>query len=129
MIKPPPNEDDIDWWSKYYATIGREDACGNFLECGYWGHQPRLLTPHNGTIWSLSVSDWLNTLVSADSSGEVVGAVLAQMMTHLTNHKPFTKRRFCVFRVELEAIEDGDAEVRTKRRRRLVIAQCTMSIF
>ena len=82
-----------------------------FLECGYWGHQPRLLTPHNGTIWSLTVSDWLNTLVSADSSGEVVGAVLPQMMTHLTNHKPFTKRRFCVFKIELESIEEATPTV------------------
>ena len=34
-LRATPNEDDIDWWSKYYASIGRLDACGNFLQCGY----------------------------------------------------------------------------------------------
>ena len=34
-IHPTPNEDDIDWWSKYYASVGRFEACGNFLTCGY----------------------------------------------------------------------------------------------
>jgi general transcription factor 3C polypeptide 2 len=104
---------DSQWLSYWNGIIVAQDDCYNmehnatyFLECGYWGHQPRLLTPHNGTIWSVTASDWLNAIVSVDSSGEVVGAVLPQMMSNLTNHKPFTKRRFCVYRLETEEMEE-----------------------
>ena len=28
-------EEDIDWWSKYYASIGELDKCKMYLESGY----------------------------------------------------------------------------------------------
>ncbi|UJR29942.1 hypothetical protein I4U23_017489 [Adineta vaga] len=31
----PIVEDDIDWWSKYYASKGQSDKCGTYLEKGY----------------------------------------------------------------------------------------------
>ena len=28
-------EEDIDWWSKYYASIGELEKCKSYLEKGY----------------------------------------------------------------------------------------------
>jgi len=28
-------EEDIDWWSKYYASIGDYDKSGDYIERGY----------------------------------------------------------------------------------------------
>ena len=37
FIKKPIEtwEEDIDWWSKYYASIGELDKCKNYVELGY----------------------------------------------------------------------------------------------
>lgn len=28
-------EEDIDWWSKFYASLGDYDKCGDYIERGY----------------------------------------------------------------------------------------------
>ena len=28
-------EEDIDWWSKFYASVGDYDKCGDYIERGY----------------------------------------------------------------------------------------------
>ena len=28
-------DEDIDWWSKYYASVGRLDKCRQYVELGY----------------------------------------------------------------------------------------------
>lgn len=32
---PVFHDEDIDWWSKYYASVGRLDKCKQYLEQGY----------------------------------------------------------------------------------------------
>ena len=29
------NEDDIDWWSKYFASRGQEDKCRDYMALGF----------------------------------------------------------------------------------------------
>ena len=41
---PAASEEDLDWWSKYYASIGRDDASGTYLACGF--SKMRVLNGH-----------------------------------------------------------------------------------
>ncbi|XP_034555359.1 general transcription factor 3C polypeptide 2 [Notolabrus celidotus] len=53
--------------------------------------------PRTGTLWSISYSDWLNTLVTADSLGEVILALLPHIY-HSPQYLKRTKdRRFPVY--------------------------------
>lgn len=31
----PPSDEDLDWWSKFYASIGSDEKCGNYKKNGY----------------------------------------------------------------------------------------------
>jgi len=31
----PPDTTDIDWWCKYYASIGENDKCQKYIEQGF----------------------------------------------------------------------------------------------
>ena len=48
FIKKPIEtwEEDIDWWSKYYASIGELDKCKNYVELGYDKIQVLAITIH-----------------------------------------------------------------------------------
>ncbi|CAF3822313.1 unnamed protein product [Adineta steineri] len=35
VIDEPPVEEDIDWWSKYYASKGELNKCGSYVQKGY----------------------------------------------------------------------------------------------
>ena len=44
-------EEDIDWWSKYYASTGELDKCKSYLENGYDKLQVQLF--RNDILWHI----------------------------------------------------------------------------
>ncbi|KAJ8009120.1 hypothetical protein DPEC_G00085560 [Dallia pectoralis] len=95
-----------------YGTFGIHGL--NYFDSGYLGFKPLLLAPRKGTMWSLSISDWLNTAVTSDSLGEVIMVVLPNLFNNPCYLKRSVSRRLPIFRTEMvlleEEIEDEEGE-------------------
>ncbi|KAM3603002.1 uncharacterized protein V6R79_014793 [Siganus canaliculatus] len=57
--------------------------------------------PRTGTLWSISYSDWLNAVATADSCGEVIFALLPHLSFGLSYVKRSLERRFPVYLTSL----------------------------
>ncbi|XP_070844275.1 general transcription factor 3C polypeptide 2 [Chaetodon trifascialis] len=66
--------------------------------------------PRTGTVWSISYTDWLNSVVTSDSLGEVILAVLPQICFSPQYVKKTLERRFPVYLTSLVPY-DTTAEV------------------
>ncbi|XP_078506226.1 general transcription factor 3C polypeptide 2 isoform X2 [Lissotriton helveticus] len=82
-----------------YASYG---LCGiHFLDTGCLGYKAYYIAPRKGTVWSISGSDWLNSIVAGDVTGEVIAAVLPDLTNNPTNVKRPSERRFPIYKAEL----------------------------
>uniref|UniRef100_A0A673VVA2 General transcription factor IIIC, polypeptide 2, beta n=1 Tax=Salmo trutta TaxID=8032 RepID=A0A673VVA2_SALTR len=75
-----------------YATFGQHGL--NYFDSGYLGFKPLFLVPRKGTMWSLSISDWLNTAVTADSVGDVIMVLIPNLFNNPCYLKRSIDRRF-----------------------------------
>ncbi|XP_031959964.1 general transcription factor 3C polypeptide 2 isoform X3 [Corvus kubaryi] len=75
-----------------YASYG---LCGiHYIDAGYLGFKAYFVAPRKGTVWSISGSDWLNTVAAGDITGELVAAVLPDLAVNPLNVKRSSDRRF-----------------------------------
>ncbi|XP_036003071.1 general transcription factor 3C polypeptide 2 [Fundulus heteroclitus] len=67
--------------------------------------------PRNTTVWSISYSDWLHSVLSSDTLGEVIISMLPLSNFNLINVKKTDMRRFPAYLTSLvpcEATEEGN---------------------
>ncbi|XP_039243412.1 general transcription factor 3C polypeptide 2 isoform X2 [Pipra filicauda] len=82
-----------------YASYG---LCGiHYIDAGYLGFKAYFVAPRKGTVWSISGSDWLNTVAAGDITGELVAAVLPDLAINPLNVKRSLYRRFPVYKADL----------------------------
>ncbi|NXG24773.1 TF3C2 factor, partial [Grallaria varia] len=82
-----------------YASYG---LCGiHYIDAGYLGFKAYFVAPRKGTVWSISGSDWLNTVAAGDITGELVAAVLPDLAINPLNVKRSLDRRFPVYKADL----------------------------
>ncbi|XP_019392829.1 PREDICTED: general transcription factor 3C polypeptide 2 isoform X2 [Crocodylus porosus] len=82
-----------------YASYG---LCGiHYIDAGYLGFKAYFVAPRKGTVWSISGSDWLNTVVAGDVTGELVAAVLPDLAMNPLNIKRPSERRFPIYKADL----------------------------
>ncbi|XP_048371687.1 general transcription factor 3C polypeptide 2 isoform X1 [Sphaerodactylus townsendi] len=82
-----------------YASYG---LCGiHYLDAGYLGFRAYFVAPRKGTVWSISGSDWLNSIAAGDATGELVAAMMPDLSVNPHNVKRPSERRFPVYKAEL----------------------------
>ncbi|NWI86993.1 TF3C2 factor, partial [Pitta sordida] len=82
-----------------YALYG---LCGiHYIDAGYLGFKAYFVAPRKGTVWSISGSDWLNTVAAGDITGELVVAVLPDLAINPLHVKRTSDRRFPVYKADL----------------------------
>ncbi|KAM6405655.1 general transcription factor 3C polypeptide 2 isoform 2-T2 [Pluvialis apricaria] len=82
-----------------YASYG---LCGiHYIDAGYLGFKAYFVAPRKGTVWSISGSDWLNTVAAGDITGELLAAVLPDLAVNPLNVKRSSDRRFPVYKADL----------------------------
>ncbi|CAI7934848.1 general transcription factor 3C polypeptide 2 isoform X2 [Podarcis lilfordi] len=82
-----------------YASYG---LCGiHYLDAGYLGFRAYFVAPRKGTVWSISGSDWLNTVAAGDVTGELVAAMMPDLSVNPHNVKRPSERRFPVYKASL----------------------------
>ncbi|XP_005464867.1 general transcription factor 3C polypeptide 2 isoform X2 [Oreochromis niloticus] len=82
----------------------------------YIDHHMRSLfaIPRSGTVWSLSYTEWINSLVTADSFGEVILSLLPQISYVAPYVKRTIERRFPIYftsMVPYDATEEEKQEM------------------
>ncbi|KAM9354940.1 general transcription factor 3C polypeptide 2 [Pholidichthys leucotaenia] len=77
------------------------------------GMNSLLPIPRNTTVWSLSYSEWTNSLVTSDDYGEVILSVLPSICTFGPYVKRFLDRRFPIYFTSMmpfDETEEGSQE-------------------
>ncbi|XP_060770165.1 general transcription factor 3C polypeptide 2 isoform X2 [Neoarius graeffei] len=85
-----------------YATLSQQGL--HYLDSGYFGYKALLVCTRKATIWSFSVSDWMNSCVIGDNIGDFVCSLLCDPNC---NHSNSRKHRFPVYRTEMVQFEPG----------------------
>lgn len=104
---------DLAWLPHWCGMFESMDDCYNlyhtstiYKECGYHGFQHKVLSVHFSTIWSLSVSDWLNVEASGSAGGDMVIVVLCQLMKYVDQIKQMGHRRVPLYKISMEPLHD-----------------------
>ncbi|XP_030578251.1 general transcription factor 3C polypeptide 2 isoform X2 [Archocentrus centrarchus] len=82
----------------------------------YVDHHMRsvFVIPRTGTVWSLSHTEWINCVATADSLGEVIFSLLPQISCAAPYVKRTIERRFPIYvtsMVPYDATEEGNQKV------------------
>ncbi|KAK5852620.1 hypothetical protein PBY51_006472 [Eleginops maclovinus] len=105
--------------------LSQENAYAGYFSQGvhYFDHQMRSVfaIPRTGTLWSLSYTEWMNIVMTADSVGEVILFLLPQISIAASYVKRTLERRFPLYitslephdapteeNQQLEGVEEGD---------------------
>ncbi|XP_022624983.1 general transcription factor 3C polypeptide 2 [Seriola dumerili] len=78
----------------------------------YFDHSMNSLfaIPRTGTLWSISYTEWLNSVVTADSLGEVILALLPQMTSSPPYLKRTIERRFPIYFTSVMPYDESEKE-------------------
>uniref|UniRef100_A0A8C1TW61 General transcription factor IIIC, polypeptide 2, beta n=1 Tax=Cyprinus carpio TaxID=7962 RepID=A0A8C1TW61_CYPCA len=60
-----------------FATFGQHGV--HYFDSGYLGIKPYFVCPRKATVWSLSMSDWINTFAIADNGGNSLFSLLPEL--------------------------------------------------
>ncbi|KAI9547328.1 hypothetical protein NQZ68_018552 [Dissostichus eleginoides] len=86
--------------------LSQENAYAGYFSQGvhFFDHQMRSVfaIPRTGTLWSLSYTEWMNIVMTADSVGEVILFLLPQLSVTTTYVKRTLERRFPLYITSLE---------------------------
>uniref|UniRef100_A0A8C5M598 General transcription factor 3C polypeptide 2 n=1 Tax=Leptobrachium leishanense TaxID=445787 RepID=A0A8C5M598_9ANUR len=101
---------EISWVLPYCGVAMAQDTCYasngmcgiHYVDSGFLGYKPYLVTPRRRTVWSLSGSDWLGSLTAGDVTGEVIVVVLPNLNVGSINTKRPADRRFPVYKADIE---------------------------
>ncbi|KAI7799988.1 general transcription factor 3C polypeptide 2 [Triplophysa rosa] len=88
-----------------YATFGQHGV--HYFDSGYVGIKPFFVCPRKATVWSISMTDWLNSFVIGDNGGDCVLSLLPEMNADPTSIR---RRRFSVYRTDLVPFEPGQRD-------------------
>ncbi|XP_026070429.1 general transcription factor 3C polypeptide 2-like isoform X1 [Carassius auratus] len=85
-----------------FATFGQHGV--HYFDSGYIGIKPYFVVSRKPTIWSLSMSDWINTFAIADNGGDCLFSLLPEMDT---DPSCIRRRRYSVYRTDMIQFEPG----------------------
>nr|XP_033792429.1 general transcription factor 3C polypeptide 2 isoform X2 [Geotrypetes seraphini] len=100
---------EVTWMLPYSGVIVAQDncyasygVCGiHYLDAGYLGFKAFFIAPRKATVWSISGSDWLNTITAGDLTGEVIASVLPDLNINPGHIKRTSERRFPIYKADL----------------------------
>ncbi|XP_026527395.1 general transcription factor 3C polypeptide 2 isoform X2 [Notechis scutatus] len=101
---------EIAWLLPYSGITVAQDSCYasyglggiHYLDAGYRDFRAYFVLPRKGTVWSISGSDWLNTVAAGDIAGELVAAVMPDLSVNPQNVKRPSDRRFLICKAVLQ---------------------------
>ncbi|XP_051501296.1 general transcription factor 3C polypeptide 2-like [Myxocyprinus asiaticus] len=85
-----------------YATFGQHGV--HYFDSGYLGIRPFFVCPRRATLWSLSMSDWINAVAVGDNSGDCLFSLIPQMNSDPSSMR---RRRFSVYRTDQVQFQPG----------------------
>ncbi|KAI4796094.1 hypothetical protein KUCAC02_029457 [Chaenocephalus aceratus] len=95
--------------------LSQENAYAGYFSQGvhFFDHQMRSVfaIPRTGTLWSLSYTEWMNIVMTADSVGEVILFLLPQLSVTTTYVKRTLERRFPLYITSLEPRDTTTEEI------------------
>ncbi|XP_075703546.1 general transcription factor 3C polypeptide 2 [Rhinoderma darwinii] len=99
---------EMSWLLPYCGVVVAQDNCYashglcglHYVDSGFYGYKPYFAAPRKGTVWSVSGSDWLGTIISGDITGEVMVVLLPGLNVQSVNVKRPSDRRFPVYKVD-----------------------------
>ncbi|XP_070591087.1 general transcription factor 3C polypeptide 2 isoform X2 [Erythrolamprus reginae] len=101
---------EIAWLLPYSGITVAQDSCYasyglggiHYLDAGYRDFRAYFVLPRKGTVWSISGSDWLNTVAAGDIAGELVAAVMPDLSVSPQSVKRPSDRRFLICKAVLQ---------------------------
>ena len=98
-------------WAGGFVTFDDVFSLGNthtcFKENGYYGLHSRNVLSSNSPVWTMSGSDWFNSMIQGDASGEVVITLQQQLLKNFDHDKASSKRKFPLLGVYVEKLAEG----------------------
>ncbi|XP_029902818.1 general transcription factor 3C polypeptide 2 isoform X2 [Myripristis murdjan] len=91
-----------------FATCGLNGV--HYFDLGYHNQRSIFLVPRSGTMWSISFTDWMNALLTSDTLGEVIFALLPMMNVAPQFNKRPIERRFPVFFTDMVPYDANTAK-------------------
>uniref|UniRef100_A0A672RYC2 General transcription factor 3C polypeptide 2-like n=1 Tax=Sinocyclocheilus grahami TaxID=75366 RepID=A0A672RYC2_SINGR len=85
-----------------FAAFGQHGV--HYFDSGYLGIKPYFVCPRKATIWSLSLSDWINTFAVADNGGDCLFSLLPEIDV---DPNTIRRRRYSVYRTDMVQFEPG----------------------
>ncbi|KAG9282561.1 general transcription factor 3C polypeptide 2-like [Astyanax mexicanus] len=85
-----------------FSALGQQGL--HYLDSGYFGHKPFFVCTRKSTVWSFSMSDWMNSCVLGDNMGDCVCSLLCDPDCNYSNTR---RHRFPVYRTEMAQFRPG----------------------